>query len=178
MIFIYLYFHRWLLSKDLSVWTIYLQASFYIFLICHKNLKTRKLIKRSNVDIEISQHLYIFILKFLMTAGFFSFNRWPLDKDLSVSWVIHPQPKFYYFFNLIYHKTLEKPRFSNPGFLTGPRFSKGRSFTGVWRQIFKHVLIVDYLFLGQILNRFSGDIYFLDSELPWSYFDFAYVSVV
>ena len=143
MIFIYLYFHRWLLSKDLSVWTIYLQASFYIFLICHKILKTRKLIKLSNVDIEISQHLYIFILKFLMTAGFVSFNRWPLDKDLSVSWVIHPQPKFYDFFNLIYHKTLEKPRFSNPGFLTGPRFSKGRSFTRVWRQIFKHVLIVD-----------------------------------
>ena len=90
-------FNRWLLSKDLSVWTIYLQASFYIFLICHKNLKTRKLIKLSNVDIEISQHLYIFILKFLMTAGFVSFNRWPLDKDLSVSWVIHPQPKFYFF---------------------------------------------------------------------------------
>ena len=44
--------------------------------------------------------------------------------------------------------------------------------------MFEHVLIVDYLFLGQILNRFSGDIYFLDSELPWSYFDFAYVSVI
>ena len=31
------------------------------------------------------------------------------------------------------------------------------------------------LILGQILNRFSGDVHLLDNELPWTLYDYAMV---
>ncbi|XP_057310595.1 ATP-binding cassette sub-family C member 4-like [Hydractinia symbiolongicarpus] len=32
--------------------------------------------------------------------------------------------------------------------------------------------------VGQILNRFSRDVYFMDDELPWTFFDLAYLSLL
>ena len=39
-----------------------------------------------------------------------------------------------------------------------------------------NIILENFLFLGRILNRFSKDTYFVDEELPWTFYDIVQVS--